>query len=83
MHNLYSALEFLDGSGCHLISQGTSSRGKCRQDSNLRLSAVYLSQSMGAVLRENQECLSICMHKIFVVWMCRLGADNELYFLGE
>lgn len=43
MHNLYSALEFLDGSGCHLISQGMDSRGKCRKDSNLRILAAYPS----------------------------------------
>lgn len=36
MRNLYSALEFLDGSGCHLISQGMGSRGKCRKGSNFK-----------------------------------------------
>lgn len=43
MHDIYSALEFLGGSGHHLISQRAGSRGKCRQDSNLRIFVVYPS----------------------------------------
>lgn len=70
MHNLYSALEFLDGSGCCLISQGTGSRGRCSQESNPRIFAVYPSQSVGVALTGNQVHSSICMHKILVVGRC-------------
>lgn len=70
MHNLYSAFEFLDGSGRCLISRGTGSRGKHRENSNLKIFVVYSSQSIKVVLTENEVCLSICMHKILVVCTC-------------
>lgn len=43
MHNLYSALEFLNGSGHCLINREMGSRGQYRQDSNLSIFVVYHS----------------------------------------